>query len=360
MTVTEFTKSAAPATGYFERVDWHAGRLSVGGWMLAPSHPIKAIHVLVNGAPTIEVAPSVRRDVERAWGWIRHASESGFSFEVESTEPRGRVDLFGESEGRVLCRMGSFFAADRASLRPTPPPSLSQRATLASGEFLRLQGLRIFTDLHDQIARFRELREGLPLLEWGCGSGRTAAHFISILKARVFGVDIDAEAVAWCNRQLPEGVFGVVGSYPPLPFPDRSFDVAVACSVFTHLSPNHQREWLRELHRVLRPDGILLATTHGEFAYVQALHRPGRSLTKRLLGAFASKTLNGFVDHGVDHSFDGIAPSGYYRNVYQSRAHTLADWTERFEALDYIERGVDGFQDLAVLRPFPPSPLAST
>jgi SAM-dependent methyltransferase len=46
---------------------------------------------------------------------------------------------------------------------------------------------------------------------------------------------------------------------PPLPRPDRFFDLVYALSVFTHVS-DHWAEWLLELHRVLAPGGLLLAT----------------------------------------------------------------------------------------------------
>ncbi len=44
---------------------------------------------------------------------------------------------------------------------------------------------------------------------------------------------------------------------------DGSFDLIWAVSVFTHLAETWSA-WLLELHRVLKPGGILLATFMGE------------------------------------------------------------------------------------------------
>jgi ubiquinone/menaquinone biosynthesis C-methylase UbiE len=51
---------------------------------------------------------------------------------------------------------------------------------------------------------------------------------------------------------------------PPLPLESNSFDVVYAVSVLTHLSVAQQHAWLKELRRMLRPDGSLILTTHGE------------------------------------------------------------------------------------------------
>jgi len=46
---------------------------------------------------------------------------------------------------------------------------------------------------------------------------------------------------------------------------------------------------------------------------------------------------------------DGIAPEGYYRDVYQSQEYTLREWSKYFKILDYIEQGVGNHQDLVVM-----------
>ena len=55
----------------------------------------------------------------------------------------------------------------------------------------------------------------------------------------------------------------VNGETPPLPFPNEHFDLIWAVSVFTHLTA-HWADWLVELHRLLTPDGRLVATFLGE------------------------------------------------------------------------------------------------
>jgi SAM-dependent methyltransferase len=71
-------------------------------------------------------------------------------------------------------------------------------------------------------------------------------------------------SVEWVRSTLvpPMHVF-VNGETPPLPFPDAHFDLIWAVSVFTHLR-DHWADWLVELHRLLTPDGRLVATFLGE------------------------------------------------------------------------------------------------
>jgi SAM-dependent methyltransferase len=71
--------------------------------------------------------------------------------------------------------------------------------------------------------------------------------------------------VAWCDEHLPFAAVARNELEPPLPYDDASFDLVYAFSVITHLSEALQREWLREIRRVLKPGGLFLFSTLGEY-----------------------------------------------------------------------------------------------
>lgn len=106
---------------------------------------------------------------------------------------------------------------------------------------------------------------GRRVLDFGCGAGRSLRHFVeSDPDAELWGCDIDEPSIDWLRQHLspPLHVFAN-GELPPLDRPDESFDVVFAVSVFTHLARSWSA-WLLELHRVLKPGGLLLATFMGE------------------------------------------------------------------------------------------------
>ena len=104
--------------------------------------------------------------------------------------------------------------------------------------------------------------QGKRVLDFGCGAGRTLRHLLDVAArdTEVWGCDIAEASVEWLRGQLcpPLHVF-LSSDDPPLPRPDRYFDVIWALSVFTHIHRNWA-EWLLELHRVLADDGRLLLT----------------------------------------------------------------------------------------------------
>jgi SAM-dependent methyltransferase len=103
------------------------------------------------------------------------------------------------------------------------------------------------------------------LLDWGCGCGRVLRHWNGLQQTAVFGCDIDQRMVAWCNENLPFVDARVNDLSPPLPYEDGTFGLAYAFSVMTHLSQELQDVWMAELSRVLRPGGLLLISTLGEY-----------------------------------------------------------------------------------------------
>jgi SAM-dependent methyltransferase len=108
--------------------------------------------------------------------------------------------------------------------------------------------------------------EGRRVLDFGCGAGRTLRHFLEEARtAEIWGADVDAESIAWLERSLCPPLHVVrCGVAPPLAFEARSFDLAWAISVFTHLT-DASLPWLLELHRILKPGGLLVATYMGRW-----------------------------------------------------------------------------------------------
>jgi SAM-dependent methyltransferase len=104
------------------------------------------------------------------------------------------------------------------------------------------------------------------VLDFGCGTGRTLAHFLDEAEgAEIWGCDIDDVSIDWIQHNLCPPLRATrCGEAPPLPFEDDSFDLVWAISVFTHLTQSWS-EWLLEMHRILRPEGWLIATFMGRF-----------------------------------------------------------------------------------------------
>ena len=113
-------------------------------------------------------------------------------------------------------------------------------------------------------AAFRRLglARGNRVLEIGFGNGKLIPALLALQPDLAYtGIDISetmlVEATAF-NRALVESrrVDLKLASVEAMPFPDGSFDRAVAVNVI-YFWPDPQRA-IEELHRVLRPDGVLV------------------------------------------------------------------------------------------------------
>lgn len=104
------------------------------------------------------------------------------------------------------------------------------------------------------------LRPGLRLLDCGCGVGSITLDLAEqVAPGEVVGLDRDASQVADATaaataRGLANARFEV-GDVYALPFPDASFDVAVAHALLFHLREPVRA--LREMRRVLKPGGLV-------------------------------------------------------------------------------------------------------
>jgi SAM-dependent methyltransferase len=113
-------------------------------------------------------------------------------------------------------------------------------------------------------------RHGLALgglesfLDFGCGCGRVLRHWRGLAGPEIHGSDFNEQLVEWCAANLPFVKASLNRLEPPLGFEDDSFDLVYAISVFTHLPRHLEQAWIAELARVVKPQGLILVTTHGD------------------------------------------------------------------------------------------------
>ncbi len=152
--------------------------------------------------------------------------------------------------------------------RPYPPLSLARRvcATIDGrdpiGAYDRLGAetrAAILEQLPDDWSFARK-----RVLDFGCGAGRTLRHFTAEAEQGEFwGADIDRPSVGWLQHHFSPPLHVLLnGPEPPLGLPYGTFDLVWALSVFTHLTDS-SLPWILELHRLLRPGGLLIASYMG-------------------------------------------------------------------------------------------------
>jgi SAM-dependent methyltransferase len=157
------------------------------------------------------------------------------------------------------------------------------------------------------IARFWPDPSG-RLLEAGCGP---AANGLNLAQrgAEVTGVDLSPNAVASAQQEFGRrGVPGrfVRGDVRALPFADSEFDFVYAGGVVEHF--HELDEALRELLRVLRPDGRLLITVPAlTLSYPYLFLRgnvPALPVAERVVASLHFGLLRGrFAPFGYERSF---------------------------------------------------------
>jgi SAM-dependent methyltransferase len=103
------------------------------------------------------------------------------------------------------------------------------------------------------------------VLDFGCGCGRLTRWFHTCTKPIIWGVDCNKRLVRWCQKNLRFAEFSINRLTPPLDFENETFDFILIRSVFTHLSEITMKEWLKEFHRIIAPNGIILFTVHGDY-----------------------------------------------------------------------------------------------
>lgn len=156
------------------------------------------------------------------------------------------------------------------------------------------------------------------LLEVGCGEGR-GIPWVLPHAASYSAIDKISGAIEELKRKYPAGKF-VAGNLPPLPYADNSFDAVISFQVIEHIEDDAL--FLKEIHRVLRPDGVALVTTPNRPMSLSRNPWHVREYTAEELSGLASKIFASVEMKGIAGNERVMA----YHDRNRSSVNRLMRW----------------------------------
>lgn len=185
------------------------------------------------------------------------------------------------------------------------------------------------------------------ILDFGCGWGRTIRFFLKDINCNnLYGVDVNPLLVDICKNTLHYGNYSLVQPEAPSAFTENSFDIIYAYSVFSHLAEPIHIKWIEEFSRILKPGGLLFATTeprrfieycaslrgkNHEFAWHEAL-------SKSFLDTEA--TLSDYDNGKFLYSATGggeALPSSFYGEAIIPPQYVKKEWTKYLKFHDFVD-----------------------
>ena len=118
------------------------------------------------------------------------------------------------------------------------------------------------TALGKAIHRTGQAPAQLQVLDYGCGDGKYFAHLCvrGFRAERLHGVDVSRRRVERCH-EIGWSNAKILVPGNPLDFADASIDIINCMEVIEHIPAVQGEATMRELRRVLRPNGVLLIST---------------------------------------------------------------------------------------------------
>jgi len=144
-----------------------------------------------------------------------------------------------------------------------PPDEMQRNWTGTSGKATLLDALRFFQLLSDCSVKYGErINETTKILDFGCGWGRIIRYFMrDVSHNNLYGADCFKEVLDVAKAQNKWVSFSLTTPMPPTDYNSSMFDIIYLFSVFSHLSEDIHLKFLEDFHRILKPGGLLVATT---------------------------------------------------------------------------------------------------
>jgi SAM-dependent methyltransferase len=228
-------------------------------------------------------------------------------------------------------------AAERTGLlAPEPPEDVHAmgRGPLAAGGSVYYADLVLEALRHGGMDPFAQR----AALDFGCSSGRVTRALRTVLPdVEWHACDPNVAAIDWASENLPGIDFRVSGQEPPLPFAAASLDFVYAISIWSHFAEAAALRWLDEMHRLLRPGGLLTLTVQG-FNSIAHFRGPAQAVADLYARGFHYYDAFGEAgDWGVASPEWGMA----FLTPEWLAAHATPEWSLQWFAPGRAERNQD-------------------
>jgi ubiquinone/menaquinone biosynthesis C-methylase UbiE len=149
----------------------------------------------------------------------------------------------------------------------------------------------------EKLLRLARLQRGESVLDVGCGTGSLAIAAKRYVGSagKVCAIDASPEMIARAKRKAARARLDVTfdeAIAEVLPFPDAHFDVVLNTAMLHHLPKDARAQCAREMRRVLKPNGRVLAVDfvnawrkHGFLGHFHGRGQPSAADIVALLAA---------------------------------------------------------------------------
>jgi ubiquinone/menaquinone biosynthesis C-methylase UbiE len=195
----------------------------------------------------------------------------------------------------------------------------------------------VFAAWAEDLAQRAELKAGERVLDVGCGTGavaRTAAPRVGSA-GRVVGVDTSVARIQVAESlPAPDGapITWRIGDATALPDADASYDV-VLCQQVLHLIRDRETA-LREMHRVLRPDGRLGLSVWQPMEFSPAFLAVANAV-ERHLGAAERARFGGNFSLGDEQELRHLIEAAGFTDVRIVQESKIADFASPDDFIQY-------------------------
>ena len=236
--------------------------------------------------------------------------------------------------------------------RPEPPAKNLSRVGSQTFNVHVKSGWRILGVLEKEInEHYGEINSSTKILDFGCGVGRVSIPIIQKYNTQLYCTDVDHTAIEFMTTNFGDKCTPKTNNYlPPLPFEDNFFDIIFSISIWSHLQPEIQIPWLKEMDRIMRENALLLISTAG----FDTLEK--HNIEGRFLNVSAEMLHNqgiAFVKNtGLEKNpnmFPGV--TGDWGVTFLDPEYVQAHWSKVFKLRKIINAAI-GKQDLIVMEKY--------
>ena len=229
-----------------------------------------------------------------------------------------------------------------------PSQEIQEQFGGSSFEHTLREAFRFYVEVKSYALKIgNKLAPSKTILDFGCGWGRITRFFLKdIYATNIHAIDVDPLIVEVTKQIIPGINVEPCNPSPPLNYENNSMDYVIAYSVFSHLAENVQIEWIREFSRILKPNGLLVVTTHSrnflDFCKSLIGQEHESNWHKALATAFEDiESVKKQYDEG-NFIFSPTGGGGnrtpdFYGEAVIPRQYVESHWTEFLKFHDFID-----------------------